>query len=298
MRRILVFFLATLCFSCGSSKKSSKNRLPSDWQAQPITVDGDSKDWPSPYPNSDGKAQVAYATSNDKENLYVTVETGDVMTELKILRAGMTVWIDTGGGKKQTMAINYPLPAEIRDMQMENNPVQQQAVQSMDHEKRMQERARNAVANAIQLSLEGFGTCSGGFTVKQTNNCGITVRMAVDEYSELVWEAAIPFKVLYGKEHLDKKDLGRPISICFEVKGMKWQGRNNGNKEGGEEQGGGMHGGGGGGGMRGGGMHGGGMHGGGGGMHGGGQREGQNGDHAGMAEATKTWKQFALAYQE
>jgi hypothetical protein len=209
------------------------------------------------------------------------------------------VWIDTGGGKKQSMAINYPLPAEARDIQIEHSEAQQQAVQSMDREKRMQERARNAVANAIQLSLEGFGSCGGGFMVKQTNNCGITVRMAVDEYNELVWEAAIPFKVLYGKEHLDKKDLGRPISVCFEVKGMKWQGRGNGNKEAGEGQEGGMHGGG----MRGGGgggMHGGGMHGGGGGMHGGGQHEGngQNGDHANIAEATKTWKQFSLAYKE
>ena len=61
-----------LLSSCGSSKhEKSKASLPGTWQAQPIVIDGDSKDWPSPYPNYDAKAMVAYATSNDKYNLYI-----------------------------------------------------------------------------------------------------------------------------------------------------------------------------------------------------------------------------------
>ncbi len=65
--------------SCNSSKHSGKSHssVPGTWQAEPIVIDGDSKDWPSPYPNYDSKAMVAYATSNDRKNLYLTVETGD-----------------------------------------------------------------------------------------------------------------------------------------------------------------------------------------------------------------------------
>jgi len=297
-RTIVILFIAgTFIVSCGSSKKSTKNKPTGTWQAQPIAIDGDSKDWPSPYPNSDSKAQIAYATANDKDNLYISVETGDPMTELKILRAGMTVWIDTGGGKGQNMAVNYPLPAEATNDQAANYSDRQEGAQSMDREKRLQERARRAVDNATQLSLDGFAGCNGAYMAKQTNNCGISVRMAVDEYNELVWEAAIPFKVLYGKEHLSKKDEGRPVSVCFEIKGVKWQGHNtNGDGQGMAGRGsGGMRGGGGGG------MHGGGMHGGGGmrGGGGGGRMGNQQGaEHSNMTETTKTWKQFGLAYKE
>src|ERR1700733_16221077 len=87
--------------SCGSSHHSGKGKavLPGTWQPEPIVIDGDSKDWPSPYPNYDAKAMVAYATSNDKENLYITMETGDELTQIKILKQGMIVSIDTSGNK-------------------------------------------------------------------------------------------------------------------------------------------------------------------------------------------------------
>src|SRR6267154_5604685 len=96
--------------SCGSSKHSKSKKLPGVWQAEPITIDGNNKDWPSPYPEYDQKAMLGYAVSNDKNNLYITVETGDPATQLKILREGLTVWIDKTGKQEQVTAINYPLP--------------------------------------------------------------------------------------------------------------------------------------------------------------------------------------------
>src|SRR5580658_13617 len=86
--------LLIFCSSCGGSKhKKSKDFMPGTWQATPITIDGDSKDWPSPYPNFDSKAKIAYATSNDKQFLYITMQTGDEMTQTKILKQGMIVSI-------------------------------------------------------------------------------------------------------------------------------------------------------------------------------------------------------------
>ena len=291
-RLLQVFFIIALA-ACGSSKHASTTKLPGTWQAQPIAVDGDSKDWPSPYPSYDAKAKVGYAMSNDKDNLYITMETGDAMTQIKMLRSGMTVWIDTGGGKNQAMAINYPLAAENADIQMDRKQegdVQQNNPESMDREKRMQMRARRALDGALQLSLEGFGACNGGFLVKQTNNCGIVVRLAMDEYNEMIWEASIPLKALYGKDQLNKKDDGRPISVCFNIKAIKKPEKPKGDSGGMNEGGSGT------------GMHGGGMHGGGGGgMRGGGHgasTEASGGERTSMFESTKTWKQFGLAYKD
>ncbi len=117
-RTHLQFYVATfmaitlVCsnLSCSTAKHSKTKRKPGTWQAQPITVDGYNNDWPSPYPEYDDKAMLGYAVSNDKENLYITVETGDPATQLKILHSGLTVWIDKTGGREATTAINFPLP--------------------------------------------------------------------------------------------------------------------------------------------------------------------------------------------
>ena len=92
-------------------------------------------------------------------------------------------------------------------------------------------------------------------------------------------------KVLYGKEHIEKKDEGKALSVCFNIKAFKKPERPKGESEGMNEGGNGMQGGG----MRGGGT----------GMQGGGHRGGPGGtERESMFEATKTWKQVGLAYKD
>ena len=109
-----IVFVLIVCLgmaSCSASKKTAE-RLPGNWQPVPITVDGKNNDWPLPHPDYDEKAMLGYAISNDKENLYIVIETGDLATQLKILQGGLTVWIDRKAEKNEETAINYPIPQE------------------------------------------------------------------------------------------------------------------------------------------------------------------------------------------
>ena len=63
--------------------------------------------------------------------------------------------------------------------------------------------------------------------VSQTTSCGIKVKLKIDEYNQLVWEAAIPFKAIYNKEMITSADAEKPISVCFSVKGFKSPGTKN-----------------------------------------------------------------------
>jgi hypothetical protein len=215
----LTLAIATLLISCGGTKHSRSSAvLPGTWQSQPVVIDGDSKDWPSPYPNYDAKGKVAYATSNDKQYLYITVETGDELTQMKMLKQGMTVSIDTTGKKETKFNINYPLPND-------NDPSENidilKETKYVHVSKQWQQKVDKLSKDATQFSLDGFGSCNGGFLINQTTPCGIKVRMAMDEYKELVWEAAIPFKAIYGKDNITAADAGKPISVCFAIKGFK-----------------------------------------------------------------------------
>ena len=268
--------------------------MPGAWQATPIVIDGDSKDWPSPYPNFDAKAKIAYATSNDRKNLYITMETGDEMTQTKILKQGMIVSIDTGGSKNVEFHINYPLPNDNDDIDIPKNEGgrKQQDGETMFSGRQIQMKLEKMTKSANQFSIEGFINCNGGYMVSQTAPCGISVTARIDEYKELVWEAVIPFKAIYNKETITAADAGKHISVCFSVKAFKKQ----------ESKGGGDNGAGNGGGMNNG-MGGAGSNSS---MHGGGRGGGGKGGSKAPAEnpmqhlyeSTKTWKFFGLAFQQ
>lgn len=294
---LILFF----SISCSSTKHSKSKRLPGTWQAQPITIDGYNKDWPSPYPEYDDKAMLGYAVSNDKDNLYITVETGDPATQLKILREGLTVWIDKTANKDEITAINFPIPRQVskESSQEGNKPVpvhMQQGQGGGSQDKRrfeLEDRVKKALSEANEYSLQGFKSCNLQYHIMETDSCGIVVRIGLDADNELVWEAVVPFKTFYYKPHISMSDRGKPISICFETTGIKRP----------AGQAGGSHGGGGGVrpgfgmGMGGMGM---GMHMGGGGLRGRGNRGGQNNNNdimESLYKSTKTYKKFGIAFQ-
>jgi hypothetical protein len=291
-----MFLVPFLLLSCSNSKYAGIKRVPGTWQATPVIIDGSNKDWPSPYPEYDEKAQLGYAVSNDKDNLYITVETGDPATQLKILRNGLTVWIDKTGEKNEETAINYPIPDEAAEeghqAGKKPSPREWQGGGQDKIRMELEDRVRKEITGANEFSLQGFKGCNMQFQLMEKDSCGIMVRMNIDADNELVWEAVVPFKAFYSKQEIDKRDKGKPISICFETVGLK--------KPASQGGGGNGHGGGG---MRPGmgiGMGGIGMRMGGGGMRGG-NREGGQGQASNMMEpaykSTRSWKRTGIAFQ-
>jgi len=260
--------------------------MPGAWQSTPIIIDGDSKDWPSPYPNFDAKAEIAYATSNDKENLYITMETGDELTQMKILKQGMIVSIDTSGGKNADFHINFPLPNDNDPIDLPQSTHKQNpgSVQG----KQLDVKLSKSAKDANQFSLEGFINCSGGYMVSQNIPCGIKVIARIDEYKELVWEAVVPLKTIYSESVLTEKYADKPISVCFTIKGFKNpapKGADNGNGISNTTGGNGAN------------IGGSGRGGGRGGHGGGGARPAEN-PMQHLFESTKTWKHFAFVYKQ
>lgn len=256
------------------------------WQTNPVTIDGENSDWSTPYSFMDDKAKIEFSFSNDKENLYLTLKTSDRFTQMKILHSGMQVWLDVEGKKNKTTAIYYPLETGMPAMSagaIRERPGKEEGHKENDRLKRQAE-------NAKEYTLAGFKGFNGTYAIAQRNGCKIQIKMDASANGELIYELAIPFKSFY-KDTIDTTDLGKAISICFEVNALKKPEMPSG---GGRPEGKGMGGGNMGGGMPGGGMGGGGMAppSGGPGMMGGFQ------DNAASFDATTTWSKIRLAYSE
>lgn len=208
--------------ACSVVKKggSHKDFVAGTWQATAISVDGDNRDWPSPYPNYDSKSRIAYTSSNDRKFIYITMETGDELTQIKILKAGMTVSVDTGTNRKQEFAIKYPMENTGLDTDIPAAGASTKA-EAMGLTRKMNQIIGKGIDQANQFSLDGFSGCDGGFMIAQANPCGIKLKARIDEYKELVWEAAIPVKIIFGKDSLTVAEAGKAMNICFHINGMK-----------------------------------------------------------------------------
>ena len=224
MNRYSIIICSTLLLisACKSAKNGGRQQdsLPGLWQSTPIAIDGDNKDWPSPYPNYDSKSKIGYATSNDRKYIYITMETGDELTQLKMLKGGMTVSIDTGGKKNADFKINYPLENDNADLDLPQREDGQKDA-AIQMQRQVSKNIRKGVEAANQFTIDGFAGCNGGYMVAQNIPCGVKLKQRLDEYKEIVWEAAIPVKALYNKDSLSAADAGKPISVCFAIKGLK-----------------------------------------------------------------------------
>jgi hypothetical protein len=73
-----------------------------------IIVDGKYDDW---YGHLEpfGSEPVAIQFLNDSEFLYVRLTASDAATRTQIVRQGMTIWFDPGGGTRKKLGIKYPV---------------------------------------------------------------------------------------------------------------------------------------------------------------------------------------------
>jgi hypothetical protein len=269
-----IAFLFYLGFSCKSSGQLEQDKAaPSmPWQEKPIAIDGNNEDWHSPYTYSDNKIKIEYEFSNDSENLYISLKTSDRMTELKILDAGMQVWIDCAGKKDKTTGIVNPLENAEPVM-----PGKGSAEQNGNSNNGSAQAFQKLIIGAGDYSLLGFNSCDGSYSTSQKNNCDIKVKIGMNKNGELVWEAALPFRS-FSNVAINKARAGQAIGIGFEINALQKFDKSSMAQSGGQRGGhGGM-----GGGRRGGGGQGGGM--------GGSGSE----DRARLFETTETWTKISL----
>jgi uncharacterized membrane protein YgcG len=62
----------------------------------------------------DNNANIGYTVSKDESYLYVTLNTFDTASQIKILKNGVALYFDIEGGKKMHTYIQYPVPKESK----------------------------------------------------------------------------------------------------------------------------------------------------------------------------------------
>ncbi|HWY38756.1 MAG TPA: hypothetical protein VNY73_09370 [Bacteroidia bacterium] len=280
--RYPILLLLLVIFGCSPAVITRLN-----WQSAPVVADGRLTEWQAPLRFYDPDTKLNYVVSNDKENLYVCIRAADEQSQMKIIRGGMQVWIDTTGKKKKQVGISFPLSAKMRTNDGEESPSEFKR-----SEKPNMERLHKKITDeANEMLLTGFKQPLNGYTARQ-NTSGLKLSINWDTNNIMIYEAIIPFSTFY-KPTLTNADSLKTFGFSIVVNGLAAPERKDDGGSGGANMGGGGMGGGGG--MSGnrGGM-GGGM-GGGRGMGGGGMRGGGGAPSNPMYETNSFWIRFRLA---
>ena len=66
------------------------------------------------YQLYDSKSQIRYKISNDRDYLYLTLNTANKFSIMQILKGGLNIYFDTLGKKNEDIILQYPLPLEER----------------------------------------------------------------------------------------------------------------------------------------------------------------------------------------
>jgi hypothetical protein len=218
-----------------------------NWQNHPVKVDGKATEWEIPLQYYDNDTKLNYTITNDDSNLYYCIRITDDKQEMRVMKAGMQVRIDTSGKKADGAIVEYPFSATGakreggKSRYSEGNKDSSAMSSAHSHFKE----------SSSTMHLTGFLPPVGGIT-PVPNVYGIQVCIARDSSGVMLYEAKIPFKTFY-KPNLTNADKNKVFGITFVLNAMSGNGGGGHHGGGGGMGGGGMGGRGGGGGHRGGG---------------------------------------------
>ncbi len=206
IKRLLILIIAGMA---GVSACHTVSNVSSNYRDESIVIDGKLDEWKEDA-NYARSSNLYYSVNHDEENLYVGLMVKDDMVQRKILMFGLTLWVDTTGGKGQMRGVRYPIPSEKR----------REVERSSAGESDLPERARRAIpkdsrtvigpAVMDKITLLGFNDIEEE-TVSIAENTGIEVRMQRQKMIGLTYEAKIPADMIYADDVLRGKDLSLGI---------------------------------------------------------------------------------------
>jgi len=274
----LQLFLPNITFAQNKPVANQLQPPPSN-----ITIDGYLNEWGDSLRYYNQDKQLNYALANDQDNLYMAIRINDRSEQIRVLRAGLTLGIDTRGKKKETFTMTFPVGDQspqgmaetAQDLQSGNSDIKQE-----DHEELMKAK----LTKLREIEVTGFKDIESE-TMTTSNTYGFKVAIDYDKDGNLVYEAAIPLKFFHADD-LFKNEWAFNFKINSITK--PGQDKNSGNHDGMTRGGSGGLGGGGGGGR-------GRMGGGRGSRMGGGGGNNAPVDHSELSKSVDFWEKYYLA---
>jgi len=149
------------------------------------------------------ETHLQYTILNDKKNLYIFIKATEQLVQLKILKSGILIKLDTNGKTKYQSNILYPIQNKANKSSMAPTKDWDTFV------------SRFPYVNTY-MTVNGFKSITEE-EYPIVNNKNLTVKISWDSIGVLRYKAIIPFALFY-KDSLMLNDINRNIGISILLK--------------------------------------------------------------------------------
>lgn len=215
------------------SSCSPRLTINSKWQPDPVGVT-DPTAWIQ-QTQYDERSKLHIHLSNDKENLYVLLQTDDDLTKMKMLRAGMELSIDTLGKRDGHCVLVYPIRqetmmsalvpirnrGEITEGGTEGFSERQQRFDGENQRKRpdQSEMFQRLIDQQRHAMIHGFNNHRDGRTSIEGES-GIRVVLTMDTTGMISYRAVLPLYTFY-KELEAAADTTQQFGLTVHISGIE-----------------------------------------------------------------------------
>jgi hypothetical protein len=189
MYKKIMWLAALMVFSFSTNAQDNKEaKLPRQF-LKSIKTDADTSDWRGVKLQFDKAASAYCATANNLQYVHVLLIVTDKMEQMKLLRGGMSVWLNWEGKNKtkEATGIKYPLKSEEGGF----NP----ADRENNRQNGSSQIFKTMLSKKTEMELVGFKTELNG---KQNlvNSSGIKIAINFTAANSMIYELSIPYTVL------------------------------------------------------------------------------------------------------
>ncbi len=203
----LVFVLLTLPFieGCSGGREVSSSVTDNE-----IIIDGIQTDWNN-LNYIDGE-NISFGFKNDASNLYLCVITSDRNKIMKMLRGGLTIWLEPENSD-DLIGVRYPDkadPSELMKLRRDNTEISQQS----NDDSRIQ--------NMLRMQNELYVVKENNFVLNAFPINGETYKAHIDVTDgKFFYEVKIPFRTNTDVKGALNSGAGKTVNIVFETGEME-----------------------------------------------------------------------------
>ena len=223
---LLVFALLLFSFRNPISRNNYQSCSPGDTTIHHV-LDGKTSEWPVQKFETDVSFEIKYAVDNDQQDLYVALIIPNSRTQMRIMRQGMQLYIDTKGKKKEGKGIEFPVKRARTEESNFNNFRGQQNEQS-NRQDNSEERKANTKAMRATLAINLVAMKVFGFSNNEPGEQGLqmegsaNIAFAWDSTDAMSIEYKIPISLLGDISALQQKEL----SVGLKLNGIQMRTNN------------------------------------------------------------------------
>jgi hypothetical protein len=209
----VIFFLCTVCMS---QTIYAQQDAMSVWADKPITIDGRIREWPSFFRFYISGARLQFDYFNDSSYLYICIKAVDIESQSRLMHAGVDIWFDATGKKKQKSGISFPMkleraPGDVpRKMRANSDPSTEPSERSQASRLR-----QNVIFAQNEIRVTGIVAVKEP-TIALQNKYGIEIAYDWDSLNILSIEYKIPLSLIY-QHQVTGADIQHPVAVGIVV---------------------------------------------------------------------------------